>query len=227
LLSEGAAQLHSEQTAISGPIRITAPGDLVRSCLLPWIDDFLRENPAVTISVFAHDAVLDLMKSEIDIALRYGELEDSSSASRRLAIAQLTVCAAPQYLRRSPSIKKPQDLAQHNCLTFFRDGRPDRVWNFSRQGRKEKVNVNGDRFLDDASLAREWAVQGAGIILLSSLNVRGDILAGRLVPVLKDWDAGDYPLNAVMPSSKYRPKRIEVFLNYLIQKFAEKRPTSS
>jgi DNA-binding transcriptional LysR family regulator len=108
---------------------------------------------------------------------------------------------------------------QHNCLTFNRSGRRHRLWRFAQNDQWTEVRVNGDRSVDDASLAREFAIAGAGIILKSVLDSRQDLANGRLLRLLPDWDTEPYPLHALLPSGRFIPARVRAFVDFLASKF--------
>jgi DNA-binding transcriptional LysR family regulator len=90
------------------------------------------------------------------------------------------------------------------------------------------VRVNGDRSVDDASLAREWAVAGAGLVLKSEIDQRRDLVSGALVPLLTDWETEPYPLHAVLPSGRFIPSRVRALVDFLAAKFsAAQAPVAS
>jgi DNA-binding transcriptional LysR family regulator len=131
------------------------------------------------------------------------------------------VTASPEYLRRHGTPLTPHDLAQHNCLVFGRGGREHRLWKFYQNGQATQVRVSGDRSVDDASLAREWAIAGAGLLLKTPLELRAELRAGRLVRVLQDWETDAYPLQALLPSARFVPNRVRVFVTFIADKFGE------
>jgi DNA-binding transcriptional LysR family regulator len=108
---------------------------------------------------------------------------------------------------------------QHNCLTFARSGRRHRLWRFAQNGQWTEVRVRGDRTVDDASLVREWALAGAGIVLKSNIDVRQDLASGALQPLLTAWDTESYPLHAVLPSGRFVPTRVRALVDFLALKF--------
>lgn len=178
------------------------------------------ENPAdLQLVLSVGDRPLDVMRDEVDVALRYGALADSRLVARPLATTSPVLTASPDYLRRHAAPKTPQDLVHHNCLTFNRSGRRHRVWRFAQNGQWTEVRVNGNRSVDDASLAREWTVAGHGISLKSALDVRDDIHQGRLVRLLPEWDTEPYPLHALLPSGRFVPARVRAFVDFLALKF--------
>ena len=219
LLAEGEAQLAEDRAALIGTLRVAAPSDLSRNTLLPLFDEFLALHPGLRLALAVGDRPLDVVRDELDLAIRYGTLADSRLVARTLALARPIVTASPGYLRRHPAPRTPQDLAQHNCLTFDRGGRRHRLWRFCRDGQWTEVRVDGDRSVDDASLAREWALAGAGVMLKSAIDVRADVLRGALVPLLVGWQAEPYPLHALLPSARFVPARVRALVDFLAAKF--------
>ena len=220
LLDEGESQVDADRATLVGTLRIAAPSDLTRNLLLPLFDEFMRDNPGLQLQLSVGDRVLDVLRDEVDVAIRYGALADSRLVARTLAIARPVLSASPDYLRRHPAPRTPQDLARHNCITFDRGGRRHRAWRFCRDGQWTEVRVDGDRSVDDASLAREWAVAGRGIILKSEIDQRRDLESGALVPLLTDWETEPYPLHALLPSGRFVPNRVRALVDFLAARFA-------
>ncbi len=220
LLDEGESQVDADRATLVGTLRIAAPSDLTRNLLLPLFDEFMRDNPGLQLQLSVGDRVLDVLRDEVDVAIRYGALADSRLVARTLAVARPVLSASPDYLRRHPAPRTPQDLARHNCITFDRGGRRHRAWRFFRDGQWTEVRVDGDRSVDDASLAREWAIAGRGIILKSEIDQRRDLESGALVPLLTDWETEPYPLHALLPSGRFVPNRVRALVDFLAARFA-------
>lgn len=219
LLAEGESQVTADRAALVGTLRVAAPSDLSRSILLPWFSEFLQAHPGVQLALSVGDRPLDVLRDEVDVALRYGALPDSRLVARTLAIGQPVLCASRSYLLRHPEPRTPQDLAKHNCLTFERSGRRHSTWRFAQKGQWAEVRVKGDRSVDDASLAREWAVAGAGIVFKSAIDMSRELADGALIPLLTDWDTEPYPLHALMPSGRFVPARVRALVDFLALKF--------
>lgn len=221
LLAEGESQVTEERGALVGMLRVAAASDLTRTTLLPWFSEFLAAHPGLQLTLSAGDRPLDVVRDDVDVALRYGTPADSGLVARLLAPVRPVLCASPDYLRRHAAPQVPQDLQQHNCLTFDRGGRPFRSWRFGRDGTWVDVRVKGDRIVDDASLAREWAVAGVGVLLKSQIDIRKELLAGLLVPLLPQWETEPYPLYALLPSGRFVPGRVRALVDFLARKFGE------
>ena len=220
LLDEGESQLAADRATLVGSVRLAAPSDLARTVLLPLLDAFLAAHPGLHLQLSVGDRVLDVMRDEVDVAIRYGALADSRLVARRLAVAHPVCAASPDYLRRHAAPRVAADLAHHNCLLFDRGGRRHRTWRFCRDGQWTDVRVDGDRHVDDASLAREWALAGRGVILKSGIDLRHDIDRGALVPLLTEWQTEPYPLHALLPSGRFVPNRVRALVDFLVERFS-------
>ena len=219
LLDEGESQVHADRATLVGTVRVAAPSDLTRGVLLPLFDEFLAAHPGLQLRLSVADRVLDVLRDEVDVAIRYGTLADSRLVARTLALSRPVCSASPEYLRRHPAPRTPQELAQHNCITFDRGGRRHRAWRFCRDGQWTEVRVDGDRSADDASLAREWALAGRGVILKSGIDQGRDLASGALVPLLAEWQTEPYPLHALLPSGRFVPNRVRALVDFLAARF--------
>ena len=219
LLDEGESQVHADRATLVGTVRLAAPSDLTRGVLLPLFDEFLAAHPGLQLRLSVADRVLDVLRDEVDVAIRYGTLADSRLVARTLALSRPVCSASPEYLRRHPAPRTPQELAQHNCITFDRGGRRHRAWRFCRDGQWTEVRVDGDRSADDASLAREWALAGRGVILKSGIDQGRDLASGALVPLLAEWQTEPYPLHALLPSGRFVPNRVRALVDFLAARF--------
>ncbi|XAH23633.1 LysR family transcriptional regulator [Xylophilus sp. GW821-FHT01B05] len=227
LLAEAESLVSAEHGALLGTVRLAAPSDLARNLVLPWLDDFLALHPGVQLALSVSDRVLDVVRDEVDVALRFGVLADSRLVARPLAMTNRLVCAAPAYLARHAAPQTPQDLLQHNCLTYqVARGRFDR-WRFLpraagawQEAQALEVRVRGDRTADDAAIVHQWAVAGHGVLCKSRLDVAADLRSGRLLELLPDWQTEPYPLNAVLPSGRFVPARVRAVVDFLAERFA-------
>ena len=195
-LDEGRRLLARGQEQVSGVLQLSAPSDFGRNVLLPWLDEFQREHPQLTVRLLLGDRIVDLFRHPVDIALRYGEPEDSSLVALPVARDNRRVlCASPDYLARKGEPRQLEHLLQHNCLLFMLGTRVHDHWQFHDGKRELGLTVSGDRFSDDADVVRLWAVAGAGIAYKSWLDVAGDVQAGRLKVLLPELECERAPLN--------------------------------
>ncbi|WP_035056232.1 LysR family transcriptional regulator [Andreprevotia chitinilytica] len=219
ILTDGEAQIRVGRAGLAGDIHLAAPSDLARSVLTPWLDEFLRLHPQVRVVLHVSDALHDLLRDTVDLALRYGELQDSRLVARRLCDSRQIACASPAYLQKHGTPLTPSDLEHHNCLSFYTGGRQNTAWTFYEGKKAIVVNVRGDRCADDSAIVRQWAIEGAGVVYKSSLDVAHDIEQQRLVPLLENYQGEAALLNVVYPGARYLPLRVRRLLDFLIGKF--------
>jgi len=215
-LDEGRRLLTSGQDQVSGVLQLSAPSDLGRNLLLPWLDAFQHEHPGLTVRLLLGDRIADLFKQPVDIALRYGEPEDSSLVALPVAPDNRRVlCASPDYLARHGEPRQLEQLAQHNCLLYMLGTRVHDRWCFHDGKREVSLTVSGDRFSDDADVVRRWAVAGAGVAYKSWLDVSTDVLAGRLKILLPHLQCERAPLNLLCAHRAQLSKPINLLRDML------------
>lgn len=201
---------------LSGRIRIGAPLDLGRSTLVPVIDAFLEAHPTVSIELLLSDSYLDVIDEGIDIAVRFGNLRDSTLRVRKLGQHERIICAAPAYLDAHDAPQVPADLEAHNCIVMRFGFTLDNVWRFRVRRKEIGVTVRGDRIANDSALVREWAIAGHGIVSKSELDIRRDLEAGRLVRVLADFPVPKLPVQMVFPPGRTQTRRVRAFADALV-----------
>jgi len=196
LLQEGREALQQGQDTPGGLLKIAMPSDLGRNYLMHWLDEFQARYPRVSFQLSVSDRVSDLYRQPVDLAIRYGRLDDSSLVALPLAPDNRRVLvAAPAYLERQGPLASLQDLLQHNCLRLMvEEGIHDR-WQFNSGGELQQLHVQGNRSADDADLVRRWAVAGLGIAYKSRLDLADDIRTGRLRVLLPEIQGEAAPLN--------------------------------
>lgn len=221
-LEEGRQALEGGRAGIGGVLHLSAPSDFGRNVLLPWLDAFQRDHPRLTLRLHLGDRVADLFRQPVDIALRYGEPEDSSLVALPLAPGNRRVlCAAPAYLAAHDAPQRVDDLAAHNCLLYVLGERVHDRWRFAQGRRSQEVTVKGDRVSDDADAVRRWAVAGHGLSYKSWLDVAGDVAAGRLALLLADHQGEAAPLNLICAHRAQLSPPVRVLHAFLRARCAE------
>ncbi|MBU0602294.1 MAG: LysR family transcriptional regulator [Gammaproteobacteria bacterium] len=220
VMDDAQAQLGAGRERLSGDIHVAVPSDLGRGLLALMLDRFLEQHPDIRLTVHTSDQVQDLLREHVDIAVRYGELGDSSLVARTLHVTPRVVVASPDYLARHGVPQHPGELVRHNCLALFRSGRAHLNWLFARNGSQTTVRVQGNRRAHDGALVRQWALSGLGIATKARLDVEDDLRAGHLLPLLTDWQGERFPLHAVIPAGRYLPLRVRRLMDHLVQQFS-------
>lgn len=228
LLDEGVAQLDDGSSkGLTAPaslrgrirIRISAPSDLTRRVLLPLFDQFMDQHPGLELQLHVSDTLLDVVRDDVDLALRYGPLGDSGLVARRLCLTWRSAVASPDYLRRAGRPAHPRELAVHDCVNIKIRNRIEREWRFRSLAQPEAapllVRVQGRRSCDDGALSHQWALEGRGVAYKSALDVRASLASGALVELFPDWRGDELPLHAVMPSQRFLPQRVRALVDFL------------
>ncbi len=197
LLKEGHDALIQGKETLGGTLKIAMPSDLGRNLLVGWLDQFQAQYPQIHYQLSVADRLSDLYRQPVDIAIRYGKLEDSSLIALPLAPDNRRVLiAAPDYIKQHGKPVALDELRKHNCLRFAIDDVTHERWTFYRpHGEPVTLTVAGNRCADDADVVRRWAVAGLGIAYKSRLDVTDDIRAGRLQVLLPDWTGEPAPLH--------------------------------
>jgi DNA-binding transcriptional LysR family regulator len=166
------------------------------------------------------DITVDLIGERADIAIRTGNLSDSALMARKLLESRRMVVAAPAYLERQGVPQTPNDLTAHTCLSFNLRRNLDE-WPF-RVGRGHegitRHAISGDLRVDNGETMRQMALAGVGIARLSEFHVGADVVAGRLVRILEDFNPGDTePIHAIYISHDHVSSRVRAFIDFLVE----------
>lgn len=202
-----------------GQLRMSLPLSFGRLHIVPLIPDFLASYPEVRIDISFNDRLVDLIEEGMDLAVRVGELTDSSLIARRLAPNRRVVCGSPAYFARAGRPERPSELADHNCLVYtYRASRHD--WRFrGPDGGEEAVRVSGNLETNEAEALRAAVLGGVGIGLLPLWLVGHDLRAGRLEEVLPCYHAPDSAIYAVYPAGRHLSPKVRAFVDLLAARF--------
>lgn len=199
-LRDGVEGIRGDTNCLTGTLQIAAPSDFGRNLLLPWISEFRRAHPGLDIQLLVSDQVADVFRDPVDVALRYGQIDDASYVALPVAPENRRVLvASPEYIARHGAPASLDALAGHNCLQYRLRGRAYDRWSFPLPAGARLVQVSGRLVSDDAEVVRRWALAGEGIAYKSWLDVSGDVAQGRLQVLLPEVPGEPTPLNLVCP----------------------------
>ena len=219
-LSDLTEELLAGHSLIRGELSLSLPSDLGRNVILPWLDEFQEQHPALKLRVQLSDRITDVMREPVDVAIRYGQPPDSSQVALPLVTEnQRVLCAAPQYLARHGMPNHPSELSAHNCLCFRVGDALYNRWRFTRDGDVVEIEVRGNRSADDADAVRHWTVAGHGICYRSWLDVGRDVMAGLLTVICPSWQGESLPLNLICPDRRQLSPTIRLLREHLQHRF--------
>jgi len=203
----------------TGVLRITASLSFSMHHIAPLLREYTDRYPNVTVHVEAANRYLDIIDNNIDVAIRNREVEpDSNITIRRLAGTRRILVAAPAYLSRHGVPREIDDLHRHKLLIYTHANRPDEL-RFTRGDEQQTIHVKGLLESNDGQILRAAALDGMGILIQPSYIVYDDIVAGRLVPMLDDWDLPRLTVNLAYPSRKHLSAKVRTFIDFMAERF--------
>lgn len=204
------------QSEPQGTLRITAPESLAMSMLPEALLGFQLRFPKVELDIRISGRFVDLVEEGIDVALRVGELKDSSMIARRLMSCHFRVYGSPVYWKRHGIPNHPNELRTHNCLVYSKSPKPD-TWIFKkRNGENISVKITGNLRSDAGRLLLGAVIDGQGIMTAPSYMAAKAVKEGRLEAVLEDYSLSPIGLYAIYPQSKHISTKVRAFVDYLV-----------
>jgi len=204
---------------LRGVLRVNAPMSFGLRRLGRLIPLFHREHPNVELQLVLSDQQVDPVKGGFDVTIRIASLPDSSMIAKLLAPAPRIMVASPDYLQRAGIPTTPRELSAHQCLNYgyLQSGVSLQLSN----GREtQRVTVNGPLHSNNGDLLAQAAEAGMGIALLPDFIVEEALAAGRLVPVMCEWQAPPISINAVYASARRVPQKTRAFIDFLVRELA-------
>ncbi len=200
----------------SGLLRVTVPTTFSRLYLASRLPRFLECYPDITLELLVTDDVVDLIHEGFDVAIRIGELGDSSLVARKLSSDRRIICAAPSYLERVGVPKSLKELARHNCLSSD----AQEAWRLEGPSGKTQLRVKGNIHSNSVEIIREALMSGLGIGLRSIWEIGPDLVSGALTVVLPQYRGSSRSaIYAVHPSREFRSAKAHAFSEFVAKEF--------
>ncbi|MES2282152.1 MAG: LysR family transcriptional regulator [Pseudomonadota bacterium] len=217
----GDAESAVNATALNptGVLRITASLSFSLKHVAPLLREYTARYPNVTVHVESGNRYMDIIDNNIDVAIRTREVEpDSNITIRKLAETRRILTASPRYLAQHGVPKTLEDLQRHKLLIYTLANKPHEL-RFTRDGKTVTLNLKGVMEANDGQILRAAALDGMGILVQPSYIVYEDIVAGRLVPLLDDWDLPRLAINLAYPSRKHLSAKVRTFIDFMAEHF--------
>jgi DNA-binding transcriptional LysR family regulator len=206
-------------TELSGRLRIAAPVSFGARHLAPALAAFLADHPKVEVELELNDRFVDLVGEGYDLAIRSGQLEDSSLIVRPIAEARIQLAAAPAYLARRGTPESPGDLTRHVCLVYGNQP-ASRVWRFRVGDKWVMPAIRAQLTANNGDLLCRAAIEGLGIVALPSFILGPALAAARLQLLLPDLPMPEQPIQAIYPGGRPAPQRLRRFVEFVATWFA-------
>lgn len=214
LIQEAERVLTQAQKKPEGTLKISVPVILGQEPFLDFISRFLRDHASIRIDLFITNLFLDPVADNIDVAIRFGELEDSSVVATKVGWSVRYVVATPEYLQGRKLPAGPDELKLHDCV-MLNAKHNETDWDLVSGPRKSRVHVSGPISSRDFNSVGTFVFRGHGVGLLPSTYCEEALASGNLVRLLPKWTSPQIPVFAVYPSRKFLPSRLSVFLQAL------------
>ncbi|MYM69513.1 LysR family transcriptional regulator [Pseudoduganella sp. FT55W] len=198
-----------------GKLRVCAAVTFARLHIIPHIKQFLAQHPMLEVEVMLDDRQIDLLEHGIDVALRMGNLDDSSMTARKIATARRLVVAAPAYLAEHSVPEIPADLAQHEAVVYLADAGGAATWSFERGSTKVSVTVHGHLRVNAAEGVRAAVCSGVGVAIASEWMFAPELANGAVEQLLPEWSLPTIDLWAVYPSGRLASAKARAFTAFV------------
>lgn len=213
---EAEAAIDEARQQPQGKLKITAPADLGDSLLAGLMEHAQREFPALELELLLTDRYIDLVADGVDVAIRTGELCDSSLIAKSLGTIRWALFANSNYLKQALPLEAPQDLHSHHCVQFTPLGRD--VWNLSSEQNSLSIPMQGRTMANNIGVVKTMAENEQGVALLPTFICKQSITNGKLIRVLPDWQGTADPVHLVYPKQRFMPPKLRAFIDLAQEK---------
>ncbi len=220
-LDDAEQAILDDSAALRGRLKIAAPLSFGLKHLSNALNEFMHANPAIELELDLNDREVNLVEEGCDMAVRIGELRDSSLLARRLGTARFVMCASPAYLEKHGTPSRPEELERHIGL-HYANVSLQQAWRFFGPDGETRTAIPGIRMHannGDALVAA--AIAGLGIIQTPTFIAADHITAGRLQVILKDHRRPGTGIHAVYPPGRLIPRRVHAVTDFLAERFGE------
>lgn len=217
-IEEAERRVSGEYQTPRGLLTITMPVEYGNRYVLPIALGFMEKYPEVSLNLLSSDRSVHLLSEQVDIAIRLGELADSSLYAVKAGEFRLLTCASPAYLQRHGVPKHPSDLPKHdgiifNSRTFF--------WTFNLDGQRVEVLPRTRLEVNSAANCVAAALGGAGITRLFDYQIPEHLASGQLVPVLEEFDGAQHPIHIVYSRQGPLTLKVRSFIDWALPRLWE------
>ena len=210
-LLEAEAAIDEARQQPQGKLKVTAPADLGDSLLANLILRAQREFPELEMELLLTDRYIDLVAEGVDVAIRTGDLRDSSLIAKSLGIIHWELFASKDYLKSAAPLEVPQDIHAHHCLQFTPMGRD--AWTLSSEYSHITIPLPARTMANSIGVVKSMAENGQGIALLPAFVCKQGLISGDLLRVLPDWQGRADPVHLVYPKQRFMPPKLRAFLD--------------
>jgi len=222
IATDASHEIREMQSGVRGVIRVAMPFGLANTALSRGMVQFVQRYPEVRLYAQVCNRWVDVSEESYDVAIYIGCVRNEDLPTRRLGALPRGLFAAPEYLARRGAPRGESELTAHDCIALESQVL-DGIWQV-RDAEGAVVPVSPRLTTTDIVLAREMALSGVGIAMLTHALCANDVRAGRLVPVLPDFAIPPVSIAAIYLERRYLPLRIRLFIDTIAESIAASAP---
>ena len=212
-LGDAERDASGETKMLKGELVLSAPIALGRFYLLPVVVDFIKENPNIDVRMMLVDRRVNMIEEHVDLGLRVGELNDFSLVAKKVGTVRRVVCASPVYLAQRGTPTSPEDLKDHDCITFENTLSSQR-WIFNIGKTEKSFPIHSRLVVSTAEAATDAAVAGLGLTRMLDYQIDAQRRAGALKLVLESFRAPPKPVHLIYETGRHLPLKVRTFLDF-------------
>ncbi|MEI6893449.1 MAG: LysR family transcriptional regulator [Colwellia sp.] len=214
-VNDAFTQVTNFSSGLMGTIKMTVPVISGELLLAEVVAEFCQRHQHLSVDMRLENEFVDLVKEGRDIAIRTGELTDSTLIAKRLIESNWVVCCSPRYIEKYGKPQSIEELTEHNCFAYTYQSQGTHDWKFEKNNEKLTVKISGN-FASDNSLAlRKAILAGYGIAYVPKFCLYDDIQSGALVPILQDYKPRSLGIYAVYPYTKHQSQKIKLLIEHI------------
>jgi DNA-binding transcriptional LysR family regulator len=217
-IDEADAAVSSLQAEPRGILRVNAPMSFGTLHLGTAIADFMEKYPELKIQLVLSDELIDPVREGFDVTLRIADLSSSSLIARKILPAPRVICASPSYLQRRGTPQHPDELREHECLTYGHLA-TGHQWKLTGPDGDHWIQIPWTLCTNNAEVLRDAAVKGRGLALLPTFIAGDDLQTGALATVLKEYKPPEISVYVIYSQTKHLSVKIRVFIDFLVEHF--------
>lgn len=221
-LYQSEAEITSSALEPEGTVTITSSISFAIMHLTPLIPKFNQLYPKIKINLIGANRYHDIIDSNIDIAIRTREFEpDSNLTIRKLATTHRILAASYDYIKKHGKPQSIEDLKDHDILLYSHANNP-RTLSFKKDQEVKEFVIDPILETNDGQIVRAAALTGAGILIQPLYIIYQDIVEGKLIPILTDWELPELIINIAFQSRQFMPIKNRLFIDFLMEDFKHK-----
>ena len=206
------------QSSPKGVLRINTVTAFGRLHIIPLLKEFQQQFPLIQVEIMLNDLVVDLIQEGVDVAIRMGELNDSSLMAKKICHCPWTVVASKEYLDAYGYPQHPRDLKQHQCIIYSGSTKSNH-WEFQEDDQALRVAVNGNFRTNNSEGYRAALKTGLGIGCAPKWLIKDLLNSEQTIPILQDYYSFSHSVYAVYPPGRHTPNKVRSFIDFLAQQF--------